>query len=235
MTEQSAPSAAPEAPAYVSDTSGMSETQAAAMAFVDRHRAELVKGTTNFQLIARNSEALKHALGGGPVPEWMSGEKAADPAAGNVPSHEAAPRGLAAVFEPMTPEQTENVRIAAGVYGVPPAEAAELAKFCTDAQIPATHSDAIARRVAHHLQNGGSMAPLSPEDQSVYLEEAARSFGGEDKLREVDAKARAYIESLGPAVVKYVDEKLAGTSIAFDPRVLNMLAGLADARGIKAK
>lgn len=236
------PAPAPtSAPAHVSDVSGMSESQVAAMRFVDANRAAIARdpaGYETLKLRTQTREALAHAIHGEPAPAWLAQttpeQAAAAAEAGARPVDPDSVPEFGKLYQPMNETEAAQVRTAAVIYGVPPAEAKTLAQFCMDAKIPATQADGIAKRVAHHLAEGGS-APLSPEERAEFYQEAARSFGSEEKFLAVNAKARAYIESLPPAVVQLVDEKLANTSIVYDPRVLIALAALADARGVKAK
>lgn len=233
-TQPQAP-AAEGPPAFVSSTEGMSASQAAAMAFVDANRAAAVRDLGNAgpgSLNSRINAALAHALHDGPAPTWLKVENAtADTGAPRIVPDGELP-GMAAVYEPMQEAEAGHLRASAGIYGVPPADADALTNFCITAKIPATLADGIARRAAHHLQTRGCSEPMTAEEAADLHHETARVLGGQEKYEVLNAKARAYIESMGPEAVRFVDEK-AG-SLIFDPRILIALAGLADARGIKA-
>lgn len=227
---------APQITVTPTDTSGMTPSQARAMRYVDSIKPELLKGTSNAQLLARNREALGHVFHGEIEPTWLREQTAEGQAKAQADAAKSVDpdgiSGFAKLYEPMQGADAANLRAAAVVYGVPPANADMLAKFCLDAQIPATHADGFAKRVAHHMQGGG-MGPLSAEERAEYFEEASHAFGSQEKFLSTSAKARAYIESFSPEVVELVNEKVSNTSIIFDPRVLIGLAALADARGIK--
>jgi hypothetical protein len=221
-------------PAFVSDTTGMTESQSQAMRFVDETRAELAADLNNLALKVRHTEALDHVFRGGPAPKWLTPKTAEQIAAEAQPVDQDSIPGMAAAFEPMSEADSDHVRHTAVLHGVPPADADALTKFCRDAQIPATHAKGIAERVAKHIK-GGHGTMLTAEESAEFYDAAIHSFGTAGRFEATRAKARAYIESLPPNVAQFVDQRIAGTSLAYDPRILIALAALADARGVTVK
>lgn len=227
-----APATAPavSAPAHVSDTSGMNETQAAAMKFVDSTRAELAGNLGNYRLAQRHREALDHALRGGPAPSWLKAE-------GAEATHNGAPidaddvPGFAAAYEPMTAEGAAHVRADAVLHGLPADVADGFLKMAEQAQLPQGHAKTIAARLAHHYRESDGNVALSEEEHAEFAHEAARMLGGQEKYQQIVERARSYLKSAG--LLEHVDSEMKDSSILYDPAVLLSLANLATARGSK--
>jgi len=213
---------------FVSSTEGMSQSQAAAMKFVDSRRAEIATGNASFALTRQNREALDHCLRGGPVPSFLQSQEQESTA--TTQSHVPVPEG----YEPMTAEEKESLHFRATITGIPPESAKELQTFAEAAALPKAQADILARRVAHHISTSGNgnLAPLSQAEHQELAHEAARAFGTTEKFAEISNHARAFLNSVG--LLKYVDEHLANTSLVYDPQILIALSGMATARGVKA-
>jgi hypothetical protein len=228
---------APGESTYVSETAGMSESQAAALRFVDQHRAAAMNGSD--AIIQRQvNKALDHAFRNGPAPDFIA---ARDQARTDAAANDRRPVSestddiqVGAEFDPMSTAEAERIRHNAVLSGVTPADAATFAEFAVAAELPKIHADIIGKRLAHHASNGDGNLTLTESEHQDFYNEAARSFGSVEKLHEVNARARAYIESI-PGLANQVDTKFANSSVLYDPRVLLSLAHLADVKGLKVK
>lgn len=218
-------------PAHVSDTSGMNETQAAAMRYVDSTRAELAGNLGNHSLAQRHREALNHALRGGPAPAWLK------PEGGTQATHNGAPidaddvPGLAAAYVPMDAEGAAHVRADAVLHGLPADVADGFLKMAEQAQLPQGHAKTIAGRLAHHYCESGGNVALSEAEHAEFAQEAARMLGGQEKYQQTVERARAFLKSAG--LLEHVDSEMKDSTILYDPAVLLSLANLATARGSK--
>jgi hypothetical protein len=237
-----APAPAASAPAHVSDTAGMNESQAAAMKFVDSTRGELAKNLENHALARQHREALDHALRGGPAPSWLhDGEAKAPQLNGNAAirngelvDSDSVP-GIEAAYAPMDAEGAAQIRAGAVLAGLPREAADSFMKIAEQVQLPHGHAKSIATRMAQHYRlSDGDIVLRSEQEHEEYAQEAARLLGGTEKYQQTVQKARAYLESVGS--LSFIDApEMQNSTIVYDPAILLSLANLADARGVKAK
>lgn len=225
VVETSLEPRAPVQSAFRTPTEGMSPTQAATAAWYDARRAEFAAGPTDQTLVRQGREALDHIWRGGPAPAWLPATEASAPPQGE-PASAPAP-AMPPGYEPMSEAQASLHAAHARNLGVPPQVADAFVDFAKAAQLPEVHASTIRDRLAHHWRTARDLS-VSSADRPEYVAEAVRAFGGEDRYREAVAKARGYLESVG--ALEYVDKHLAGSSLVYDPRILNMLAGLHTAR-----
>ena len=233
-SHESAPAGAPAAAPYVSDTTGMTPTQAEAMRFVDAHRAELLRGTSNATLLAQNREALSHALADGPVPDFIaraSGQDTTRPADSQRDAFEAA-------AAPATEQQRDALVDRAVLLGVARPLAQEAGRIAGELGLSEGHTKTLLDRVQRHHGADfdgaaeGSLRVLSREDEiAEYHAEASRSFGSTEKFAEVSARAREFLAARG-VLEKFDKAGLTGSTLAYDPRVLIALCAAADAAGV---
>lgn len=218
--------------AHVTDTAGMDSPHAAAAKWQDAKRSELAAGSSDQRLLRENRQIMEFLSGKADAPDWLAAEQ-------GQAQTEAGKQGQAQTehppgYEPAGDAQLSAVRTHAVNLGVPPEMADELTAFAKAAALPEIQAGVLAKRLAHHIQESGSAdLTLGPLEQQELIDEAVRSFGGRDKLADVSNRARAYLQSVSPELVKLVDTKLANSSIVLDPRVLLALAQLHDVRNSK--
>jgi len=96
-------------------------------------------------------------------------------------------------------------------------------------------------RVFHHLNSQvaeglpSQLTPLTESDHETYGNELLRGYGG-DKGKMVDAvfKAEFYLRNtLPPENYALIEQSFFGTTLNYDPVILNRFAALFDARGMK--
>lgn len=225
---------APQPVITPTDTTGMTPSQAEAMRYVDSVKPEILKGTSNAQLLARNTEALAHVFHNGPAPAWLQEPSGAAKAEAARQVDPDSVSGLHAAFTPMQASDVDGlVQHAVVATSLPREHAERAAGFALEAQLPAGVAKGLIDRLAHHRQHGGGLdaAPLDAAEQEDLRQEAVRSLGGPEKAANEVRLARAYLESVGGAkLLAQVDNK-AG-SIGFDPRVILALSMLARSRGL---
>jgi hypothetical protein len=112
--------------------------------------------------------------------------------------------------------------------GIPQVDAAELGRFVFDAKLPPQSARVIGDRAAHIINENGGTLVLDDVQQKECYEFACNQVGGPEKFAELNSKARSYLDSVDPKLGKWVDEKLTGTALMFDVRVLGQLAMLHD-------
>lgn len=227
--------AAPSAPAagaapYVSDTSGMSASQAAAMRYVDITRAAVAKdptGHSTFTLRQQHREALAHAFHGEAAPAWLqTGEqKSAEQVAAGMRESEPLGEALAPAWAPASDSELDSVRHGATLNGMASEVADAFVTVAKAMQLPASHARNIAGRIAiHHRELGGDLQ-LSDDERADYLEQATHALGGVERATEVVESAMAYLDSVGML------KQLENTSLIYDPAILITLASLQTSKG----
>jgi hypothetical protein len=230
-------SAQPKITVTPTDTTGMSESQARAMRYVDGIKPEILKGG-NPWLIAKNREALAHVFHGGPEPAWLeSGDapaKSVDQLVANARAADpdSLAGALAPAFAPIDEQQAARVVDQVVITtGLDRATATDLAGFARELQFSEGATKALLERTAHHRSGGWSDGPVSDEEHDALYGEAARQFGSEEKLMAEATLAQKYLDAVGDqAFLKTIK----GSSIVYDPRIISAVAGLARARGITA-
>jgi hypothetical protein len=213
------------------NTTNMSPSQARAMKWVDTVAKPAILnrgGADNAFLLAKQRDALAHVFHNGPEPAFLKADELVTQARAVDPDSVPA---MTRHFAPMRKTDVEQIAASGKAQGLTPGTAGLLAKFCLDAGIPTTQADGIAKRVARHFADGGRQ-PLSASEQADYYQEAVRLFGSKEKFAETQAKARAYLASVGPEAMRFLDPRF---SLSFDPPILIALAALATARGVKVK
>jgi hypothetical protein len=229
---------APSSPARVSDTTGMSESQAAAMRFVDANRAEAARDLGNVgpgSLNARINSALAHALHGEPAPSWLPKTEAAQAEAATQ-SERAVQEGdipeLAAGLAPMTEQDAAQLVTRGTIVSALPREiASEVVSFGREAQLPRGTVEAILDRLGAHADRGGGLGEVSPEDAPALAERCARLLGGQEKAEREITLARKYLHSVGGDKLLAQVDKRAG-SLGFAPDLILQLSYLARVKGL---
>lgn len=230
-------SAQPKAPAvngFRSDTTGMSESQTAALAFVDANRAAAMRADDPF-LQRKVNQALAHAFGGGPAPEFLAQrEQARADAAKNDqrPVGEGDAVSVGAELDAITESDLQGIASRGVVSGqLPPDIAQEAASFCLAAQLPKIVSNVVVDRLAKHVRDGWGPGEMSDAELAELHEECVRAFGGEDKATAEAELARKYLHSAGGDALLAQADKIGG-SLMYDPRVILQLSYLARAKGL---
>ncbi len=229
---------APSGDAHQSDASGMSESQTAALAWVDSHRAQAAKGD-NVHLQNQMRKALAHVFSGGASPDFLASTaaKSAEALANDnrpISAREGELSFVAAGLQPMTPGQNAQLVTHAKHVGMDPEAANMMGKFAERAGLDTATANTIADRFAKHdLEGPGVFEAISESEHAELYTEAARLAGGEEKFAETSRLARDYLESVG--LLGWTDKYLANSSVVYDVRVLNALAFRARAAGLGKK
>jgi len=220
------------APAYVSDVTGMTESQTAAMRFVDETRSELARNLDNLPLREKHREALNHAIHNGPTPGWLVPKSPEQVEAESRSIDPDSIGGLQAAFAPMQASDVEGlVQHAVVTSQLPRPQAQTVADFALKAQMPAGLAKQLVDRAAKHHAGGWLDGPISEAESRELAEESARLMGGTEKAAAEIALARRYLEHVGGQTLLDWIDKGAG-SLAFDVPTIRSLATLARARGI---
>lgn len=220
-------------PAFVSDTAGMSDSQAAAIRWVDANRAALAANTSNLLLQRQNKAALAHVFHGGPVPDFLpkSTEQQAQDAERNAREADSDRDAMEAAAAPMQAEEREHVATHGRIAGLPAEIAGEVADFAAKAELPVSLAKQVTERVAQHERGGwGLAAALSAEDHAELRAECSRRFGGEEKMLTEAGLAHAYLKHIGLA---HWADRRAG-SLQYDPPTILALAFKARQLGLRA-
>lgn len=220
------------AAAYQSDASGMSASQAAALKFVDAHRAQAVKGD-NLALTKQINQALAHAFSGGPAPDFLAQRDAAraDAAAADQTPITGDELNLTEGFEPMHESGAERLITRAVVKGLPREQANAVADFALSAKLPQVVAEILADRFAHHHGLGWGAGELSADDAAELAGECVQAFGSVERAEAEAALAEEYLAHIGGAALVAKVEKEFG-SLLFDPKVILQFAMMARARGL---
>jgi hypothetical protein len=230
-----APAAAPAQPAHVSDTSGMSPTQKAAMARVDANRAAIAADPTGFGTLAlrnQNKADLAHVFHGGPVPSGLQLPTNTAPTPQPVDTMQ---NPLAGAFTPITGDQVRELEHSAKVQGWSGPDAAQLAKFCAEAGLSRNIGETFARRALYHVREFGSAATdrtVNPEQHAELVAEARQVLGGTERAALVARQALSFIASLPAGSREYATSMMRG-SLGLDPFLLQSLAAAWVAKGGK--
>ncbi len=215
-------------PAFVSTTEGMSESQAAAMRWVDSNRAILARDPNNVYLVRQNRAALAHSLQGGPPPDWLpidagQGTKAdAKPSAAPVDSESVS--GFAHVADAMQPEELAHYRSAGVNLGLHPAVAETMAHMAGEHGLPRAVANDLQSVAVQHF--GGPDAfnsiPVLNDAEQAEMQAAAVAKYGEDTFTDLTTKARQVLADKG-LLQKFDDLGFTKSSMAFDRRALRAL------------
>lgn len=212
-------------PAFVSPTDGMTESQAAAMRWVDANRATLAKDPDNAWLQRQYRQAVQHALHGAPPPDWLPvGADGPQPAE----SSEATPATNDIHAQPHSPEQLAQFRVDAINRGLNPAVADVLATMASDCAVPAPVANDIKAVALAHYGPDGRMAgvdsiPVLDDEGLAEMYAAAVDKYGEETFTDLTAAARETLQRKG-LLAKFDELGFTRSTLAFDRRVLRALA-----------
>lgn len=215
-------------PAFVSNTDGMSESQVAAMRWVDANRAALARDPNNVYLVKLNRAALDHGLRGGPAPDWLpveagQGAKAdAKPSAAPVDSESVS--GFAHVADAMQPEELAHYRSTGVNLGLHPAVAETMMHMAGEHGLPRAVANDLQTVAVQHF--GGPEAfdsiPVLDDAEQAEMQAAAVAKYGEDTFTDLTTKARQVLADKG-LLQKFDDLGFTKSSMAFDRRALRAL------------
>ncbi|MGQ0511428.1 MAG: hypothetical protein ACT4P9_12525 [Betaproteobacteria bacterium] len=231
------PSAQPGAVSFQSDTAGMSDSQRAAMAFVDANRGEAINSNDVF-LSRRISEALDHAYRNGPAPGFLPQPDSARAAQADATRpHDSLRDVFEAAAQPASEQQIGAAVDSAVVQGVNRELAERAAGICADLALSEGATRTILDRVrAHHGSSfeagpDSDIAILTDAETQEHIAEASRLYGGTEKLEAASRQAREYLRARG-VLDKFDKAGITRSSLAFDPKLLSALCAAADRAGI---
>ena len=210
--------------APTTDTTGMSETQAAASKWMDEHRIEYMQNPGNTALARQWHDHAAILNGESPDPSAHSTIDENDPL------------GVADAFKPMAEGDAEKLTLFGQINaGLEPEQAKTLTDVAVSMKLPETVAQTLLSRVGHHQNFDGGFGELTAEQHEELAHEMVAAFGGsEEKARETAALARRYCEHVGGADLLRDIDAIGGT-LAYDPKILLSLAGLARAAGLKVQ
>jgi len=218
-------------PAFVSPTDGMTESQAAAMRWVDANRATLAKDPNNPWLQRQYRQAVQHALHGAPPPDWLPVEAsqdagAAKPDAAPAVASKAEPdaSGFAHVADVMDPQELAHYRNAGVNLGLHPTVSDTMATLAADFQIPRAVANDLQTVAVQHFGGPDALDSIPVLDDAglAEMQAAAVEKYGEDVISELSIKARQVLADKG-LLQKFDDLGLTRSSLAFDRRALRAL------------
>lgn len=222
-----APALASAAPAFVSDTAGMSPSQVAAMRYVDSNRAAAARDLGNQALHKAMAQAADHALNGGPQPSFIVVDPNAAPEAVGSKSAAMDPDSVpefAHLAEAMRPEELAHYRTAGVNLGLHPAVSETMAMLAGDFKIPRAVANDLQTVAVKHF--GGPEAlesiPVLDDAGLAELQAAAVAKYGEDAISDLSAQARQVLADKG-LLQQFDDLGLTRSSLAFDRRALRAL------------
>ena len=221
----------PKAPTPVrqTDTAGMSDSQAASARWIDSHKVEIARGTSNFTLLRQYREAAQHAFGNDVAPDWLPVEAGQGPEADAKPGS-AAPvdpesvSGFAHVADAMQPEELAHYRAAGVNLGLHPAVSETMAHLASEYKIPRPVANDLQAVAAQHF--GGADAfdviPVLDDAGLAEMQAAAVAKYGEDVITDLSTQARQVLADKG-LLQQFDDLGLTKSSMAFDRRALRAL------------
>lgn len=215
-------------PAFVSPTEGMSESQAAAMRWVDANRATLAKDPNNAWLQRQYRQAVQHALHGAPPPDWLpveagdAAKPAAAPAEGKTDAD--AESGFARVADAMDPQELAHYRNAGVNLGLHPAVSDTMATLAAEFKIPRAVANDLQTVAVQHFGGPDALDSIPVLDDAGLMDMQAKAVAkyGEAEITELSVKARQVLADKG-LLQKFDDLGLTKSSLAFDRRALRAL------------
>ncbi len=110
-------------------------------------------------------------------------------------------------------------------------------QLCLDAKLPRDVGSMVLNRFVHHANwQADEPFPMDDEGKKELHDTASYFFKGEEKFKEAAYKAENYLKSvLSTAAFADAEQHIFTTSLAYDPVILQKLAALHDARGMKLK
>jgi hypothetical protein len=206
----------------------MSADQQAGVREIDNLRGEYGKpGADTDQLVKRISELQRHVFNGGSKPSWY-GDQKPDPKLTDLSEHNPMSQTFARAMQPMTGEESGQLRTHGLVKGLAPASASFVAQVAQRAGLDLVSGKTLADRAAHHASMGwGVGVPMNEVDVRGCCEHLVRFYGSTERAIAESTAARKYVAHAGIG-----DMMRALGSLNFDPVVIQSLAYRARALGL---
>lgn len=210
----------------------LSDTQSAALKEVANLRIEYGKAPSD-AILQKMGALARFALAGGEKPaDFMP----AAPLPPDLSEYDSLRSEIEKAMQPATELQTKALVNGAVFQGVSRPLAESTAEICKALDLGEVQTKILFQRVAkHHGMNHEFAADkdirvLDDAGIAEYSGEAARLFGSAEKLQAVSERARDFLEFKG-ALALLDKHAITRSTLSFDPFLLTLLAGAADAAG----
>lgn len=184
-------------------------------------------------------ELQRHVFNGDKKPAWY-GEQKPDPRLTDQRPHDPMRELDRAMATPASAQQVDQAVRNAVVQGVDRNLAQTVAQAGAELGLCESHVRGILDVVrAHHGRDheygaDSDLRPLSEREVPEWLHEGQRLAGGAEKFATLTQRARDFLEHKG-VLAKFDQAGLTNSTLAFDPRLLIVLASAADAAGLPRK